>query len=411
MVRTTDNPFEQQAAQAVESVRDALRGVVRQFGSTTRTAADFQRATQLDMKLCWKVFKVLDASTPLAGAAYVPGPSNFRTLIRSAQRRGVNQHALDHLHQAIDQFDELIQEHAGDRQTFDSMVSAYSESSREALDLEHRRAAFRANRHIWGLQADAHLSSFILCGSNNSDDLLSGALVSSLVGVRRLRPSRMPLFVQVVGVTDDEGEITDQFRTEPIDPEGAGDQHLSLLREFCSQNIPQLETSMTSRGYVRATLPGSMVGLSQALTLSTGHIYRDFAGRYATERSRMSAHTVFVQTPTPVLILDYVIDEQLYGKVAPWGSFFADRTGRMQYPEGPQEDALLMEHIPVSLLGRGTSSAATESVSRYPEMLEIALDRLGVDPERFLIYRLQMEYPVMLSRGVIQFPLPEQPAR
>lgn len=61
-------------------------------------------------------------------------------------------------------------------------------------------------------------------------------------------------------------------------------------------------------------------------------------------------------------------------------------------------------------LGRGTRILGTPAVGRYPDLVEMALARLGIDPQRCSTHRCRIDYPVMLSRAVLSFALPDRPA-
>ena len=120
--------FQQETVRQVSTLRELFAAMVRALPTRVTTASELQRATKLDMKLCWKVFRVIGAPDALAAAQYVPGPANMRDLLRKMGRLGVPDALLRRVEEASEHFEQLVEEHAGDRRTFDSMVSGYAGS-------------------------------------------------------------------------------------------------------------------------------------------------------------------------------------------------------------------------------------------------------------------------------------------
>jgi hypothetical protein len=401
--------FEQETADAVARLRGVLARWIASLDSPVTTASELKRATRLDMKLCWKVFRVLESPDALAAALYVPGSANLRALERCLRRSNATGQLADDLATAAQRLAEVVQHHAGDRQTFETMISPWTGEQEEKLQAGHRRAAFRANRHIWGLQADAQLSCYIFCTSRRDPAMIDGALLTSMVGLRRLRHTTAPLFSQLVGISDDDGVIRRPLTGEPLDPENCGELGLSIVRAFCSENLPRIITHHTSDGFVHATLPNEMVGLRGAVTITTGHLTPALASRYRHELNLAGHHTVFIQTPVRSLFLDVIFEDGTFGDAVPHASVYADRTGRLPFPTGDQRANLLSASEPVVRLGRGTRVLHTPALARYPELAALAMERLSLDPQRCTAYRCRIDFPVMLSRAVVSFPLPERP--
>ena len=220
----------------------------------------------------------------------------------------------------------MVARHAGDRSTFDSMVSALvPDESAEQLDLVHRRLAFRGQRHILGVQAKTQLK---LVAIQPSDDptMLDGFRVEGFVGLRQLRESA-PLIIAYSGARKDDGSLV-RLHREPIEPV-SGEHGLALLRDFCSKPLPELRAVETQHGFVNGEILSKDVGNRAAVTCMAGHITRQALHRYRTEGDSVSGNVVTVRTPCEVLILDLALREDTFGRIEPTMFVHTEHTGEM----------------------------------------------------------------------------------
>ena len=96
-------------------------------------------------------------------------------------------------------FEHLVRTHAGDRATFNSMVSAANgvDDGWHATDLQHRRNAFRAMSHAVGVQAKTRLMLMIV-NETKGRATYDSAILGGFIGLRILRD--LPT-VRVMGIT------------------------------------------------------------------------------------------------------------------------------------------------------------------------------------------------------------------
>ncbi len=404
--KQADSPFNKDVARCLTRLRSELSELIAAVPSDVMRGADLHRALRIDRKLSWKVFKVANSPNPVAAGPHVPSPTNLRSFFRAATKQGVPADLIEAASRAADDFEEVVARHAGDRATFDSMVSALgSNETAEQLDLVHRRLAFRGQRHILGIQAKTQLKLVALQPSDDTT-MLDGFRVEGYIGLRQLRGSA-PLIISHSGAYNDDGSVVEVHR-EPLEPV-RGSHGLALLREFCSKPLPELRAVEAKHGFLDGEILSRDVGIRAAVTCMEGHKRRRALDRYYTEGNRVSGSVVTVRTPCEVVILDLMLREDTYGPVTPTVFVHAEYAGVMLWEGLIHERYFLPVHHTVSYLGKGPSVLHSPDVPRYAEMGRYVFERAGWDGERFDVYRCRIEYPVMPSSIAVRFDLPEAP--
>jgi len=402
--------FEADAAEVLRELRGAIVGIVEALPGNVSTAADLQRTLRLDKMLCWRLFRVITAAGPLAAGAHVPGTANLRRFCDASEKLGkVPSTLVKAMRDRATAFERLVRVHAGDRVTFDSMVSAVAGSDAdEKLSLLHRRAAFRANRHFWGIQAKTQLKTLIVQPGRNPEKLDIASLEGYL-GLRRVR-QEAPFAVSWTRIANDDGTIV-QFQREPLDLNADAALGISLLEEFCTRPIPRFRVIEAGRGFVLGELLGDGVGETAAITCIVGYLARDAVARYADHANQLFGCWSPVRTACEALILDLVIRHGTFGAGTPVAGVYAQHLNETAYP-ALQRDLDRIPPLPASAayLGKGTSVMRTPDVPNYAAMAQRAFDRLGADGDEFDVYRCRIEYPVMPSTVLLRFELPERAA-
>jgi hypothetical protein len=402
--------FEVETAGAVQALRTALAELIAGVPGRMATPTDLQRALGVDMNLCCKVHRAVASANPLAASLHLPGIMAIRKLLKAARKAGVRSAAVDAASLAADGFDELVKKHADDRTTFDSMVSALVDDDNAAqITFQHRRATFRGQRHLFGLEVQAQIKCLIVQPSEGDPRLLDLANVTGFVSLRRLRQTRAPVILTPAYTMNDDGTLRDVQR-EPLMPTADQAFGVGLLRAFCSEPTLELRTVPGAPGRVYGELAGVGVGKTAAVTCVEGHLNRAAVPRYREPGNEVGAHLAEVRIPCETLLLDLVIREDTCGSIEPTASASADHLAEVQ-PAGthtPWQD--LGPREPVVHLGRGASVLYTPDYPRYPELGRYVFEQLGWDGDRFDVYRCRIEYPILPSTVALFFNLPAAPA-
>src|SRR5258705_8489081 len=122
--RRREPQFVVAATLVMAEFHSALRALVSATPGTIRTAADFHRAMGVDAKLGWQVYRIAHAESHLSSGLEVPSAVSMRKLFKAAVKQRVPEVIVKRASRAFEEFESLVHEHAGDRDSFASMVGA-----------------------------------------------------------------------------------------------------------------------------------------------------------------------------------------------------------------------------------------------------------------------------------------------
>lgn len=394
--------FQDQARSVLILLRAAWSGLIEAVPGSKHTATELQRSLGVGSTLAWHVFEIIRSGDPLAAAVHVPGRAATERLFKAAARRGVPEMTIASAQDAFRGFEDLVRTHAGSRRAFDSMISGLLGAGDDLVSVQERRAAFRANSHIWGAQTKVALRCCLLHPGDRPGNV-DVAVVSGKVDLRRLR-SDVEL---VVSTIRREGEEARMITPEPVDLELYG-ARTGLLREFCSQPLPNFRARLSDDGYLRVELPAGPIGSTAALTYfmadaTYGHEL------YPADRTRKPEFNYLVTCTTPIeaFVYDLLVYDGLFRDVQPE----AYVCGHPLNGPAAVKTRPLSPRLPVqseaTWVGRGPAAVQCPGIARYPEMISHVCRKLGWDAEKFDVCRCRVEYPILHSIQVIHFDLSE----
>ncbi|MGE0480029.1 MAG: hypothetical protein AB7Q17_06105 [Phycisphaerae bacterium] len=358
------------------------------------------------MKLAWQFHKIAAGGSVTVGI-HMPGRSNVRKLLQAAKRRGLAPAVLEQVASAADEFDRLVATHAGDRSTFDSMVSAHgADDQGEGLTLRQKRAAFRANRHLRGAQAAVQLKSLILAPSD-TPGMLDLVAIQGYHDLRRIRYD-CPLVVSRVRLSDDDHAVR-RPNWEPLGPSAGQDADSSLLGAFCSPNLPPFRAVRTVGDWVLGELAGHGVGNRSAVTCIDGYLARAAVPKHRDETNLYGAMLTWIPIPCEVLLLDLVVHEDALGSLNPVAGCYCSKLRESELPGAMESCDRLALNESVLFLGKGLPVIHAAGVARHAEMYAAVFEKLGWPSERFDVHRCRIAFPVMLSSVLVRFDLPPAP--
>lgn len=397
-------PFEQLAPRIIQQLRSALAALIAACPGNTpiRKAADLERALEIPSTLAWRVFTFAQADEPLARVGNVPGPGAMNRVIAAAADRGVASQVVTAAQGAFAEFEDLVKVHAGTRAALDSMISGLKIEGSDQIDLQHKRAAFNAYSHIWGVQAQTQLSCFILRASVQMPSRLDVIGLRGLVGLRRLRRD-VSWVVSSMRVCDDDGKTRTPISMSPLD-QLEPDSTVPLLRDFSSHPLPRFRTVKLESGYINTLIEPTTVGNQSAVTCLFGSTGNALMARHIDEHNKIQATLSFVRTPSEVLVHDVMVQPGTFDQTPPKVLVYGDHRGVDAFGAGRECDLLALRETVVHL-GRGPDVMHTADVPRYTDLVRYAFDHTGWDPSEFDVYRCRVEYPVMPSSVVVQFDL------
>ena len=395
--------FETECRDRVAQLRIALIELYDSVGADPATPQDVARKFRLNKTLTWNVARLLQASDDLAAVHHVPGESSLQKVIAATARYGADPQTVARARQAVQDFRQMIDEHAGDRPTLDLIIDGAGRGQDKSLELS-RRLAFRGNSGLYGVQARTRVVANFLSPNPDDPDRLDMVTVSGYVGFRRLRSGvRWPLFKpRSWGISSDPAEQRDIEPVEPSDEAAAG---FPLMPSFARGSLPKITRVMNSEGRT-FVLEAGPVGNEGAFDCFWGDILRGAVNRSSTAKGECGEFGANITAPAERLIMDIIVDEELDFALAPEMLVFG-RSFAHGHPTGGNDDpSLLPIQHPISLLAGSPPLVNTPLVPNYARLVSRVYERMAWDPKRFRGVRLSLEYPPLGSNVILRFKLP-----
>jgi len=393
-------PFQHEAQASLDRLRAALAAVVSEIPEPVGKAADLQRALNIQKTLAWQIYRIATATHPLLEASNLPGPFALERFLKKAQQAGVSSETIARARSACDEVAQLIKAHAGDRDTFDSMVGGLAEDRTAAqIDLQHRRAAFRAQRHMFGVQAGTTVS-LMMFRPAQQPGCVDGVLVGGHVNLRRFRQdARWILFGRTVA--SDQHPLGAE-QAQPLSAEDFERFGAPLLSAFSRMPPGTFRMIQTDQNVRYIEVSAADIGNNSTATYLSGEVWRNVAYTVQDNGEQSLLARARVRLPVEVLYHDVLVHRDLKVDTPPRIDQYGDlRSG---------DDALSHEHterLPlhetVRPSRRGLDALQATEVPDYPELARYALDQVGWEHDAFELFRFRLAYPVLPSTVVLRF--------
>jgi hypothetical protein len=397
--------FIEDAKGVLQEVRTSIYALVDAVGADASQPQEMARRFALDKTLTWKIARIVGAEDTLAAAAHIPGRAGLRTFIEALERAGAPPERAESVREAMTRFEELIERHSGDRDTFEIMLGGVSDQMARKQGEAFRKMAYLGNSAIWGVQARAHFSMHLMSPSARAADLLDYAVVCGLIDFRRLR-SDVPWTVAAQMSYTDEGKARDSLPIVPMDPTIHPSQP-PLLREFCSKPTPDVRAVQAANNTTRFEFAEGPVGNTASATCAVGWLMPGTASRYRTPEDRFGEATCTVNTPVETLYHDVYLHKDLGFTARPTLLVYSRMPGGPTYPhDGPHGQLPVTEEI--TDLG-SPPDTMVPGIPRFGHMVSYATERLGWPMRDFRGYRFRLRYPPVPSLVLFRFELPERP--
>jgi len=387
---------EREADLVVRELRSALAAVVEGVRPPVARAADLKRALNLGQTLAWALFNAATSADARGLPSLMPRRRGMERFLEAAQRNGVPPEAIARARATFERFEASVARHAGSRETFGAMVAGLGEGSGEegiSSELKHKRAAFRANSVLWGRQTRAFCAASIVHPSQ-TPGRMDTINIAGMAGLHRTQRAA-PLHTVVRAwrwATPPDPEPTGPVA---LDPREGGPGSLHLLRDFCSQPLPEFRLLEEREGYRSYELVSEGLGASAELTYFFGDVYLGDGVPPGTAPGAEVTLFKTVDIPMQTYLGHMIVHRSLWGTRPPIVRIYAAP------PDGSREfrdrDVLPLTER-AEYLGDGIDAARTPLLPRLGEMLEYAMERMGWKGEEFRVFRCRVDYPVMHTR-------------
>lgn len=408
MTKSTTS-FEQDAERALQGLRAAFTDVLLALPKRAGRSGEEPFLPGGDKKLVWRMMRVVEDEDLYAAAQLLPGSEALNGLPRAVGKTGVSAKTTARLSEAIEDFQKLIETHAGDRATLDTMLVGRATQDYETFDLNQRRAGFRAARHVRGVELAVHYSAHFLAPGDDAANL-DMATIAGFFNLRQLREHAV-LPVHTIRWQDIKGNPSDgkKPKLEALDPSTALEPGFGIVSEFSTKPLPKLRVLPSRPDEVKYEVESSGLGLKHAISYVRGQLARGRFPRYRDEANPYGALAVGVKIPMETMILDLHMHESAYEKVSPRAFVFYDDIAGMGSAEMLNDERYQLPiRVNVQSFGRNPSRAQTLEVPQYLRMAEYVCGRAGWNLKEFNIFRCRVEYPPMPSTLVMRYEVPER---
>lgn len=406
-VRGISGPaLESEIIAVAAALQRTLAAVVAEHPHAAAGPVALAQALGLDKVLTSRVLKALRQQDSVASLYFMPGPEPLRSLIKAAERRGLTTaaHAAA-AGQAVDAFAQLIDVRIGDRSLLDSILSAWIPEARAEFELRRKQAAFKAVSQLKGVQTDAIVATCILAPGDNPD-LVDLVWVHGLTGLHRVRPG-----VLVKLASRRMSPEPSARRAQTLDGDLIGDDSPPLIREFCSQPVPDIRVRRVGESLFY-TLGGDGFGAASAVDIFFADVNRSELQRHPLPRpdrpggERGVYFFAEISVPAKALQLDLLVHEDLYPGKDPALRIHDTAFDGVADPLDARRDLDRIDMLEsITSLGRGLSAVRAAGVPRYSELMQHAMTRCGYSAPQFRGYRCAIDYPLHGSQVSMVFSL------
>lgn len=372
-----------------------------------RKSRDLQKHFGVDAKLSWQVFRLVSSADPLQASPHVPSANTMRKLLDAARKRGAAEVVIGAVADAYAAFEQHVELHAGDRSSFDSMLSSASDSDEAAaIDLDHRRAIFEGHRHIWGVEVQTFVRAVIMY-PGQTRGLLDYANIRSKLGLKRLRADA-PVRVDAVKLYKP-GADEDRFDRDHFDPEAARHHGAPIIPAFSSSPLPELQMETLADGRIATNLVGDAVGRLGASDLTFGTVFRNAPLSKRSDGRMGFASSSMSSSPTRLAVLDVLVHRPTFGPLDHTLTCYGHVSDISPPPDRTTHPVLPLREKIISP-GSGAAGLRLPDFPRYVDLIRFACDRQGWNLEEMDIYRIRLDYPVLNTALVAEFMLqPDSP--
>ncbi|MCA9288694.1 MAG: hypothetical protein KDA05_08935 [Phycisphaerales bacterium] len=389
--------FEEDLTGALGDLRGRLGEAIGSIGLAPGEPQEIARRLGISRNLTWKVSKVVCSEDVFEATQHMPGEEGIEILLNALGDAGVEAARIDAVRATTRRFDAVVETHSGDRATLDLMLDGMGGSAASRLE-QSRKQAFRGNSGVWGIQARARMTSLIVAPTRGDTEHVDLALLGGMFDIRRLRPHvTWPIFYPMA--YHDDGTPVASAVEEPLDDTVQDKAGPHLLREFCTETMPEIRARKAGERLVYEFGPGP-VGNTGAFSMVFGSLTPGQVSRRQTPEDAFGESTTRITMPTGAVQFDLLLHRDLA-----FGEPEAAVIGRVAVPNGADDfhDIPIAEQ-PRELSGR-PPMLGSALIPRYEAIVQRAMDRCGWSVGEFRVYRLQMQYPPMHSVVRMRFGL------
>ena len=374
----------------VARLSSSLEALFRHLPGAGRRALDLVRSLGIDNPLACRVLRVAHAADPAEAVEFLPTVNQIRRVVELAAERAPGAEA-DSARAAMQSFEQLVDELGVDQKGFESLVSALTPRGVRRVEMAHRRAAYRANAHMWGVSAECMVQVTVLLPDKEGKKLDLHA-IDGFVGARITRPNARVIFAARTrpdNMTPD--EMISRAAAER-DQVGRELPAAALLTEFSTlQGAALREVQYAGFRGTRVDFKGVRPADAENI-----FIHRHVKGIVGLDSDEYARSNSMISWPTMMLHKDLVLPAGYTDPTTLSQRAFARREDPKAVFEFDPEDEVPLLESPAMYLNVD-AAPHTANVPRLPEIVSWILDSHGARGTRLDVYRGEVEFPMLHS--------------
>ncbi len=386
--------------ESIQRIRDRLVDLIAGAGADPAKTRSTARWLGLNPNTIWPVARMINADDILTAAGDIPTLKQIEVLCKACRKKGAPDADIEAVRDAMANYERVVEISAGDRESFADMLNGLTYDDVSSRQEGVRKMAFRAQSSLWGVRAGVTFKTVIHVPSDSEPNWIDTVRLGGLVNLRRLRP--VPWSLHRMVTYNDNGTALSIKKT-PLDSNIADPQALPVLREFCSDPLPEI-TGVESEAGVRFDIAPGMIGNAGAIDYVFGDILRSLTDKFNHEGDRHISAVLELQTPAEMVLFDLFLHRDLPFPTMPEVLHLDRLNAFHDYSTNIEEWKRLPLSAQVKPLAPGAAGCATPHYPGYRKLLDYTFDTIGVSPLEFRGYRFLMKYPTIPSSLVLRVP-------
>jgi hypothetical protein len=393
--------FEEDCRLCMGRLRSGLLDLYRSVSADPAKPQEVTRRFGVNRNLAWHISRLLRDDDILDTVPMVPRAGAADILLESMKRAGAPIDLVYAARRAFEDFDTMVETHAGDRADLDLLLDSMGRGN-ESLELS-RKLAFKGNSGLLGMQVATRLTIQCIGPSATDPDMYDAIQIAGLCDVKRFR-SIESWPVARIGRYNRESTPSVAPSRVPIDPTCTDTP--GLMHAFCEGSMPAIATRQRGDGQYYDIGSGP-VGKRGQFTCHFGFIQRNFVCKYAVGSVGCATIAAAITMPAERLQFDLFVHESVPGPVERRALVYAktwdDSSGAL--------DPTAILPIPANVIDLGPGGQhGSPFVNRYADLIAATFSAAQWDPARFRCHRVMLEFPPMSSVVAMQLRLPGRPA-
>lgn len=362
---------------------------------------DLIQALGIDKTQASRVLRAISARTPYEALHEISAPRGLALIVDAAREQGAATDICHEAEDAVEAFSSLLEGFPDGRAGLNSVLASRVPRAKEAADRDARRSVFKGFVHLRGYRIDAVYIAAIFMPSQNDQDRVDFASVSSRVGLRRLRHGEK-IHVTAISHAPQLVALSGKKLTSIDD---------ALMPISTTQGLSLIEEERSST--TSYSLASESIPVNTGVELTTAMRYLDAAPRYAQPDQPYEEWTIRTGGNAETIVLDCLVHKDIYPDAAPpevtccWGNLMPPSRRTMTPSQFVRIDPLDQDYE-TSELGMGLARAKCREVPKAQDMLKHALTEIGAEPDDFRLFRVRQRYAVAGSAFTLWFKLPER---